>query len=231
MSLVPGVEPEPYWPRTCLGSDPKSHGLRMGRIFVCSATIDRSELIEYAADDVLVVRDPGQLRALAGDLRARIVMLLRERAASTTELAEAIGMAKGTVGYHLKVLERAGLIRVVATRQVRAVTEKYYGRVARLFVLKTDEAAEDAVGGGALAAVLLRQAAEEILPANIDPARITAGLSHARLLPADARRLGLRVNRLFAAIQAADHPEGEPYGLAASLYPAPSSLPRRSGDA
>jgi DNA-binding transcriptional ArsR family regulator len=171
------------------------------------------------------------LRALAGDARARIVMLLRERAASTTELAEALGVAKGTAGHHVKVLERAGLIRVVATRRVRAVTEKYYGRVARLFVLKTDEADEGVVGEGALAAVMLRQAAEEILPADLERARITAGLSHARLRPKDARRLGMRLNRLFAAIQEADHPDGEPYGLAASLYPAPSVLPRKDADA
>ena len=46
---------------------------------------------------------------------------------------------QGTVGHHLKVLERGGLVRVVRTRQVRALTEKYYGRVARLFVLKTDD--------------------------------------------------------------------------------------------
>lgn len=164
-------------------------------------------------------------------MRARIVMLLRERAASTTELAQAMGVPKGTVGHHLKVLERAGLIRVVATRQIRAVTEKYYGRVARLFLLKTDEADEGIVGEGALAAVMLRQAAEEILPAEIEAAQITAGLSHARLLPEDARRLGMRLNRLFAAIQEADHPDGAPYGLAGSLYPAPSALPRREGDA
>lgn len=66
--------------------------------------------------------------------------LLRERAATTTELAEAVGLAKGTVAHHLKVLETAGLVRVVRTRQVRALTESFYGRVARLFVLKsTDE--------------------------------------------------------------------------------------------
>jgi predicted ArsR family transcriptional regulator len=156
-----------------------------------------------------------------------MIMLLRERAASTTELAEALGIAKGTAGHHLKVLERAGLVRVVATRQIRAVTEKYYGRVARLFVLKTDEADEGVVQEGALAAVMLRQAAEEILPAGAEAARIEAGLSHARLRPEDARRLGLRMNRLFAAIQAADDPAGEPYGFAAALYPAPSALPRR----
>ena len=164
-------------------------------------------------------------------MRARIVMLLRERAASTTELAQAMGVPKGTVGHHVKVLERAGLIRVVATRQIRAVTEKYYGRVARLFVLKTDEAEEGLVGEGTLGAVMLRQAAEEILPAGVEAARIEAGLAHARLLPEDARRLGMRINRLFAAIQAADHPDGEPFGLAAALYPAPAALPARSDDA
>jgi len=157
-------------------------------------------------------------------------MLLRERAASTTELATALDMPKGTVGHHVKVLERAGLIRVVATRKVRAVTERYYGRVARLFVLKTDEA-EDAIGEGALAAVMLRQASEELLPADVDAQRITAGMSHVRLSPADARRLGLRLNKLFADFQLADDPEGEPHALAAAMYPAPGALPRRGDGA
>jgi DNA-binding transcriptional ArsR family regulator len=95
---------------------------------------------DYDADDVLVVADTEQLRALADDARHRIVALLRERAATTTELAEAVGLAKGTVAHHLKVLESAGLVKVVRTRRVRALTESYYGRVARLFVLKsTDE--------------------------------------------------------------------------------------------
>jgi len=47
-----------------------------------------------------------------------------------------VGLAKGTVSHHLKVLEHAGLIRVVRTRRVRALTESLYGRVARLYLLK-----------------------------------------------------------------------------------------------
>ena len=101
---------------------------------VCSAIIDRSP--DYELDDVLVVQDPKQLRALGDFTRGRIIGLLGQRAASTTELATALDMPKGTVGHHLKVLEKAGLVRVVRTRQVRALTEKYYGRVARLFELK-----------------------------------------------------------------------------------------------
>jgi DNA-binding transcriptional ArsR family regulator len=100
------------------------------------------------------VSDPAQLRALADDLRGRIVSLLRERAWSTQQLARELELPKGTVGHHLKVLERAGLIRVVHTRKVRAVTEKFYGRVARLFLFQ----AEDPADARAVGAATLRDA-------------------------------------------------------------------------
>jgi DNA-binding transcriptional ArsR family regulator len=92
---------------------------------------------DYDADDILVVSETEQLRALADDVRLWIVALLRERGYSTTELAAEIGLAKGTVSHHLKVLEAAGLVKVVRTRRVRALTESIYGRVARLYVMKS----------------------------------------------------------------------------------------------
>ena len=104
-----------------------------------------------------------QLRALGDFTRGRIIGLLGQRAASTTELAAALDMPKGTVGHHVKVLEKAGLVRVVRTRQVRALTEKYYGRVARLFELKgvDDDKVYVLMGGGcqgcAVSAMTLRE--------------------------------------------------------------------------
>ena len=101
---------------------------------------------DYEADDILVVAETEQLRALADDVRLEIVALLRERAATTTELAGKIGLAKGTIAHHLKVLEAAALVKVVRTRQVRALTERFYGRVARLYVIKsTDEKPQERV--------------------------------------------------------------------------------------
>ena len=169
---------------------------------ICSAIIDRANLTDYDPADVLEVRAP-----------------------------EALGIPKGTAGHHVKVLERAGLIRVVATRRVRAATEKFYGRVARLYVLRTDESPKE-VGDGALAGVMLSQAADEIFAAKVTPERITAAMTHVRLRPADAHRIALCINRLVAAFQALDHPDGEPHGLAAGFYPSPAALPRRKdGDA
>jgi DNA-binding transcriptional ArsR family regulator len=119
--------------------------------------VDRSELLnlpvpDYEADDVMVVKEPEQLRALGGNLRTKLVVRLRESACSTSALAEELGVPKGTVGHHLKVLERAGLIRIVRTRKVRAVTENYYGRVARLFILKDEEVAQSQPIGSRLTA-------------------------------------------------------------------------------
>ena len=79
------------------------------------------------------------------------------------------------------MLERGGLVRVVRTRQVRALTEKYYGRVARLFVLKTDDSLPDDLKRGALAAMMLRQASDELIAAGVE--KETSAILHARLRP------------------------------------------------
>ncbi|HVH50554.1 MAG TPA: winged helix-turn-helix domain-containing protein [Gaiellaceae bacterium] len=170
---------------------------------------------DYEAEDVLVVRDPEQFRALGDDLRTEIAVLLRDRAASTTELAERLGLPKGTVGHHLKVLERAGLVRVVRTRKVRAVTENYFGRTARLFLFKSTDADGEDVRN--VAAASLRRAAEELLPIG-DDGRTTFAVVRARLTDADAKRLTKRLEKLIDDFRAADTKTGRDYGLAAALY-------------
>jgi len=171
---------------------------------------------DYEAEDVLVVREPEQFRALGDDLRTEIVVLLRDHAASTTELAEKLGLPKGTVAHHLKVLEKAGLVRIVRTRKVRAVTENYFGRTARLFVFKssTDADGEDVRN---VAAASLRRAAEELLPIG-DDGRTTFAVVRMRLTDADAKRFTRRLERLIDDVRAADTKKGREYGLAASLY-------------
>ena len=190
-------------------------------VAVCSAIIDRSP--DYELDDILVVEDPKQLRALAEASRARIVGLLRDRAASTTELAAALEAPKGTVGHHLKVLEAAGLVRVVRTRKVRALTESYYGRVARLFVLKSDESMPEELRGGALSALMLRHAADELLASGDETE--AAGLVNVKLTAADRRRFERRLNRLVADMHGADDPAGERHVLGYALFRARPGLP------
>ena len=87
--------------------------------------------LDYELDAVVSVESSEQLKAVADDTRMDILHLLLERAATVAQLADALGKPRGTIGYHAKVLEDAGLVRVVRTGKVRAITEKYYGRTGR----------------------------------------------------------------------------------------------------
>jgi DNA-binding transcriptional ArsR family regulator len=138
-------------------------------------------------------------------------------------LAAALEMPKGTVGHHLKVLEQASLVRIVRTRQVRAMTEKYYGRVARLFQLKSVDTEGD-LGGGALAAMLLRHAADEALATGADEAG-EVSVRRVRLTDKDVRRFKRRLLRLFGDFEAADVPEGELHLLTFAFFRSTSTLP------
>jgi DNA-binding transcriptional ArsR family regulator len=90
-------------------------------------------LPDYELVDQIVVTAPAQLRAMADPLRTTILDLLLERAATVGELSAAVKRPKSTVAHHVNVLVDAGMLRVVRTRRVRAIDERYYGRTARVF--------------------------------------------------------------------------------------------------
>ena len=166
---------------------------------------------DYEAADTLLVAEPAQLRAMADPFRTGLIQLLRDRARSTQEISEELSVPKGTVGHHLKVLEAAGLIRVVRTRKVRAVTEKFYGRTARLFLYQT----EDPADGRAISAVTLRQAASEV---DLAPMVSGFGLVRARLTQKDSERFERRAKKLMDDFRAADRAGGTPSSLTAGMW-------------
>ena len=86
---------------------------------------------DYDLPDTVVADQPEQLKALGDRTRLAILDLVLERAATVTELAAALGRPKSSVAHHVEVLQRVGLLRVVRTRKVRAVTEAFYGRTGR----------------------------------------------------------------------------------------------------
>ncbi len=92
-------------------------------------------IVDYEMEDFMRADSTEHYKALGNPTREQVMALLSERAATITQLAAAMGKPKGSVGYHVKVLEQAGLVRVVRTNKVRAMTEKYYGRTARTVIL------------------------------------------------------------------------------------------------
>jgi DNA-binding transcriptional ArsR family regulator len=99
--------------------------------------------LDYEIDEAVVASTNAQLKAVADDTRMSILNLLLERAATVSQLADVLAKPKGTVGYHTKVLEDAGMVRIVRTNKVRAITEKYYGRTGRTIVFERTPSPDD----------------------------------------------------------------------------------------
>jgi DNA-binding transcriptional ArsR family regulator len=92
--------------------------------------------LDYELADEVRADTSARMKALGDTLRLTILDLVLERAMTVTELAARLRRPKGSVAYHVKVLVEAGLLQVVRTQKVRAIDERYYGRVARTIVFE-----------------------------------------------------------------------------------------------
>ena len=182
---------------------------------------DQNATPDYPLEEALELTTPDQLKALADTTRQRILGLVGQQAASNKQLSEMLSVPKGTIGHHLKALESAGLVRVVRARQVRAITEKYYGRVARVFRVSSGAGMP---GGTALplseevATLPLRQALSEVVLSNDKDDPTTFVISHARIPKSRAREFALRLEALSQEFGSQGVPGEKVYGLVAGVY-------------
>ena len=185
------------------------------------------QIPDYDLDEQVVVTAPEQLRALADPLRGTLLELVLERAATVTELARAVGRPKGTIAYHVNLLVDAGLLRVVRTRRVRAIEERYYGRVARTFYVGVLNRPEDkqvvaAINGLAAAA------AESAAAHAADDLRCL--LIHARIPIEEVRNFWAEVQAVARRFAQIPRSGSQVYGFAAGLYPTDApTLPDADG--
>jgi DNA-binding transcriptional ArsR family regulator len=171
---------------------------------------------DYELADRVEVTTPAQLRAMADPLRATILDLLLERAATVAELAAAVQRPKSTVAHHVNVLVEAGMLRVVRTRRVRAIDERYYGRTARVFYVGVvNRPGEDPTTVHANA---LSVAAAESVPAH-EADQLRTILRHARIPAQRAAEFWDRVDALTREFAQLPRSGDTVYGFAAGLYP------------
>jgi DNA-binding transcriptional ArsR family regulator len=96
-------------------------------------------VLDYELDEQIHADTPARLKAVGNPLRSLILDLVLERAMTVTELASRVRKPRGTVAHHVDVLVDAGLLKVTATRRVRAINERFYGRTAHT-IMFPDEA-------------------------------------------------------------------------------------------
>ncbi len=76
-------------------------------------------------DSLALVDDATTARAALSPLRRELLARLRTPA-SAVALSEALDLPRQKIGYHLRVLEKAGLISKAGTRQRRGFTEQLF---------------------------------------------------------------------------------------------------------
>ena len=185
-------------------------------MLVCSPMSVNVRVPDYELDDRVALTTPFQVRAISHPLRTTILSLLHERAASVTELSRAVDRPKSTVAHHVKVLTDAGLVRVVRTRRVRAIEERFYGRTARMFYVGVERSSEPNQRSREFND--FEVAAGESAPAH-QGGKLWGFIRHARISEAQASEFWERMAELVAEFDQLPRSGETVYGFAVGVYP------------
>ena len=185
-------------------------------------------------DPVFSVRDAATLQALAHPIRVQVLEALRDEASAAT-VARRIGLPRQKVNYHLKELERAGLVQRVEERRAGNFIETLYRAVARTFLVSPEVAWADGRRFETLASqhaletlVLLgerlqRDAAGLLDRAAYDGAQIASASVTAEVSFADEEQREAFLNEYLEAIapllKQYGAKEGAPYRVVLAAYP------------
>ena len=174
----------------------------------------------------MLLQEPERVRTALSPLRRTLLARLREPS-SATRLAAELSLPRQRVNYHLRELERAGLVELVEERQRRGCIERVL--VAREFVVDPAVIGEATEAQDAFAAAHLVNAAAGVVR---DVARMQAAAEDEgqRLLTftiesevgfAEPQDLDRFVEALARTIAAFDAP-GRRYRVVVGGHPAPA---------
>jgi DNA-binding transcriptional ArsR family regulator len=185
----------------------------------------------------LQITELGTLKLISDPLRARLVDLLRVAALTAKELAERLALGPKQLYYHLNLLERHGLIRVVQTRLVSGIVEKRYRATALLFlfddeVFSAQQSDQLPEGIGLLFDTTRNQLARSftrgavttpsIKDHAVQPGDLLLKWSMRRLSPADMARLYAELAAVCQAFEVpieTDDPAAREFRLFVTLFP------------
>ena len=186
---------------------------------------------------VKVIRDLETLRVLTDPLRMRILAALEKEPRTVKEVARLLDIPPTRLYYHMNLLEKHGIIRVVETRVVSGIIEKKYWLTAHNFNVAQDlfsPHSPDAASKGAEFITALLETLRQDLTALIEQGvvyqvlseeapegpivRFSKGMKH--LTHAQARDL---LRRLMALLDEFDTPDegAVEYTFVVGLYPTP----------
>ncbi|MEV4101120.1 helix-turn-helix domain-containing protein [Nonomuraea sp. NPDC049649] len=189
-------------------------------------------------DEVTVIEDPAAAEASLDPMRSRLLAELVEPG-SATSLAAKVGLARQKVNYHLRTLEKHGLVELVEERKKGNVTERVMRARAASFVISPTALAALQPDPGrapdrlsaawllALAAKTVRDVGSLITGARAAGKRVATfavdgevRFASAADRAAFAEELADAVTRLVSKYHDEQAPGGRPHRLVVAVHPA-----------
>ena len=183
-----------------------------------------------------LVEDPQRVHLALSPVRQRVLQALRDPS-SATQLADELGLTRQQVNYHVRTLERAGLVELVEERRRRGCTERIVRAVAGSFVVDPaviqpptadaacvgDRFAAEhlvATAGAVVRDVCRMQAAAERAKRRLMTFTLETDVAFAR--PADVEAFTTELADAIAALARSHHrPGGRPYRIVVGGHPTP----------
>jgi len=165
------------------------------------------------------ITTPRQQKAYFHPVRMKILNFLTRERLTISQTAERLKVHPANITHHFRVLQSAGLIRLVEERDIGRVIEKYYEAVATLFNIRPPEGSVKSVHKKGLS--FLRNdlsASIELLKAD-DSEDVYGQIWTTRI---DARTFLSFARRLRGLIEEFENTKcknGTTYALNLSLYP------------
>jgi predicted ArsR family transcriptional regulator len=152
--------------------------------------------------------DPVELQALANKDRLGILFNLRAGASNAASLSASLALPKNSINYHLKVLEKAGLIRRAESRTGRGGTQSWWALASDGF------SGHDGEAGLSARPIFLRAMAAQMAEAS--SRRLLAGQF---TLDADAREKAETIlEQAIKAVQGLETEDGETTTVTAFMF-------------
>lgn len=86
--------------------------------------------------DILVLRELDQIKAISHPYRLEIIECFEEdQPATAKQIADRMGEPHAKVNYHIKTLQKVGILELVDEKVKSGIIEKYYRPAAKTFVI------------------------------------------------------------------------------------------------
>lgn len=95
--------------------------------------------------EIMIVEDPYAIKLLFTPKYAEILRMIGEEELSVSDVARRLGANSGSIYYHMKELEKHGLVRLVREEIVGGVVKKYYRKTAMNFTFNVSNPASAVV--------------------------------------------------------------------------------------